>query len=130
MMRLDSQILAGSEAFRADRAALEAQLAEHPQTCKGIISWSCIKAPSGAASLPWLVDRLMDEAGRGPSCGDRTGGRVGFENDLTRRNITIMTRSLLPRARMLRDGLPEAGRERNERAVGPRSGFEISRYRS
>lgn len=130
MMRLDSQILAGSEAFRADRAALEAQLAEHPQTCKGIISWSCIKAPSGAASLPWLVDRLMDEAGRGPSCGDRTGGRVGFENDLTRCNITIMTRNLLPLARMLRDGLPDEGRDRDERAVGTRFGFEAPQYRS
>jgi multimeric flavodoxin WrbA len=70
----------------------------------------------------------IGEAGPGPSYGDEdgAGGRVGFGNDFTQRNATIMTWNLMHMARMLRQagGLPREGNDRNAWAEGERFGFE------
>ncbi|MDA3920095.1 MAG: NAD(P)H-dependent oxidoreductase [Salinisphaera sp.] len=57
----------------------------------------------------------IGEAGPGPSFGDESDtGPVGFDNEFTRRNTTIMTWNLLHMARMLKDagGLPSHGNDR------------------
>jgi multimeric flavodoxin WrbA len=63
----------------------------------------------------------IGEAGPGPSYGDDDGkgGRVGFDNDFTRRNTTIMTWNLMHMARILKEagGLPQGG-QRPQRMVG------------
>lgn len=56
----------------------------------------------------------IGEAGPGPSYGDEKedgSGRVGFDNDFTRRNATFMTWNLMHMARMLKDagGIPAHG---------------------
>ena len=56
----------------------------------------------------------VGEAGPGPSFGDRKDdgeGRVGFDNDFTRRNTTFMTWNLMHLARILKDagGIPAWG---------------------
>lgn len=56
----------------------------------------------------------IGEAGPGPSYGDEKkdgSGRVGFDNDFTRRNTTFMTWNLMHMARMLKDagGIPAHG---------------------
>jgi multimeric flavodoxin WrbA len=70
----------------------------------------------------------IGEAGPGPSYGDEdgAGGRVGFGNDFTQRNTTIMTWNLMHMARMLKEagGLPREGNDRNAWAEGERFGFE------
>lgn len=69
----------------------------------------------------------IGEAGPGPSFGDDNGngGRVGFDNDFTRRNTTIMTWNLMHLARMLADGIPNRGNDRNSWAKGERFGFAL-----
>ena len=68
------------------------------------------------------------EAGPGPSYGDDDGkgGRVGFDNDFTRRNTTIMTWNLMHLAAMIRDagGIPNRGNDRNAWKAGESFGFE------
>ncbi len=70
----------------------------------------------------------IGEAGPGPSYGDEKsgGGRVGFDNDFTQRNTTIMTWNCLHLARMLKeaDGIPNTGNDRNAWKDGERFGFE------
>lgn len=70
----------------------------------------------------------IGEAGPGPSYGDDDGkgGRVGFDNDFTRRNTTIMTWNLMHLAAMIRDagGIPNRGNDRNAWKAGERFGFE------
>jgi multimeric flavodoxin WrbA len=71
----------------------------------------------------------IGEAGPGPSYGDEKegGGRVGFDNDFTKRNTTIMTWNLLHLARMLKGagGYPSEGNDRNAWKEGERFGFEL-----
>ncbi len=69
----------------------------------------------------------IGEAGPGPSFGDDdgAGGRIGFDNDFTRRNTTIMTWNLMHLARMLAGGIPNRGNDRNAWAEGERFGFAL-----
>ena len=78
------------------------------------------------ADAGWVGD-----AGPGPSYGDEQedGSRVGFDNDFTKRNITIMTWNLLHLARMLRGGIPAEGNDRNAWERGNRFGFHNPEYR-
>ena len=70
----------------------------------------------------------IGEAGPGPSYGDENdaGGRVGFDNNFTQRNTTIMTWNLMHLAAMLKraGGLPNEGNDRNAWKAGTRFGFE------
>lgn len=71
----------------------------------------------------------IGEAGPGPSYGD---DGVGFDNDFTQRNTTIMTWNLMHMARMLKDagGLPNHGNDRNAWKAGSRFDYENPEYRS
>jgi multimeric flavodoxin WrbA len=70
----------------------------------------------------------IGEAGPGPSYGDKIegGGRVGFDNDFTQRNATIMTWNCMHLARMLKEagGIPNEGNDREAWKTGERFGFE------
>ncbi|MBU3000652.1 NAD(P)H-dependent oxidoreductase [Roseovarius nubinhibens] len=76
----------------------------------------------------------IGEAGPGPSYGDEKedGTRVGFDNEFTQRNTTIMTWNLIHLARMLKDagGYPNQGNDRKAWDAGARFGFENPEYRS
>lgn len=76
----------------------------------------------------------IGEAGPGPSYGDEKedGSRVGFDNEFTQRNTTIMTWNLIHLARMLKDagGYPNQGNDRKAWDAGARFGFENPEYRS
>ncbi|MGJ8618376.1 MAG: flavodoxin family protein [Sulfitobacter sp.] len=76
----------------------------------------------------------IGEAGPGPSYGDEKegGGHVGFDNEFTQRNTTIMTWNLMHLARMLKaaGGYPNQGNDRNAWDAGARFGFENPEYRS
>lgn len=69
----------------------------------------------------------IGEVGPGPSYGDarESGGRVGFDNDFTQRNTTIMTWNCLHLARLLKaaGGIPNEGNDRNAWQAGERFGF-------
>jgi len=73
----------------------------------------------------------IGEAGPGPSYGDEMdgGGRVGFDNDFTQRNTTIMTWNCMHLARMLKGagGIPNQGNNREAWKAGERFGFENPR---
>lgn len=70
----------------------------------------------------------IGEAGPGPSYGDEKdgGGYVGFDNDFTQRNTTIMTWNCIHLARMLKasSGIPNQGNDREAWKNGERFGFE------
>lgn len=70
----------------------------------------------------------IGEAGPGPSYGDDSedGGRVGFDNDFTQRNTTIMTWNCMHLARMLKaaGGIPNEGNDRKAWQAGQRFDFE------
>lgn len=70
----------------------------------------------------------IGEAGPGASYGDEIegGGRVGFDNDFTQRNATIMTWNCMHLARMLKEagGIPSEGNDREAWKAGERFGFE------
>ncbi len=70
----------------------------------------------------------IGEAGPGPSYGDVKdgGGRVGFDNEFTQRNTTIMTWNCMHLARMLKEsgGIPNDGNNRKAWEAGERFGFE------
>lgn len=75
----------------------------------------------------------IGEAGPGPSYGDEIDGRpVGFDNDFTQRNTTIMTWNLLHMARLLRDagGLPHHGNDRTAWKAGCRFDYENPEHRA
>ena len=75
----------------------------------------------------------IGEAGPGPSYGDEVdGARVGFDNDFTRRNTTIMTWNLMHLAKMLQDagGYPDEGNNRRAFEAGCRFDYENPDYRS
>lgn len=69
----------------------------------------------------------IGEAGPGASYGDPQddGGHVGFDNDFTQRNTTIMTWNCMHLARLLKDagGIPNEGNDRNAWKAGERFGF-------
>lgn len=69
----------------------------------------------------------IGEAGPGPSYGDEKddGGFVGFDNEFTQRNTTIMTWNCLHLAKILKDagGIPNEGNDRNAWQAGERFGF-------
>mgnify|MGYP002624198618 FL=1 len=75
----------------------------------------------------------IGEAGPGPSYGDEQddGEPVGFDNDFTQRNTTIMTWNLMHVARMLKDagGLPNHGNNREAWKAGCRFDYENPDYR-
>ena len=56
----------------------------------------------------------IGEAGPGPSYGDpkEDGTKVGFDNDFTARNATIMAWNLMHMAHLLRDGISNHGNDR------------------
>lgn len=70
----------------------------------------------------------IGEAGPGPSYGDQAAGgqRIGFDNEFTQRNATIMTWNCLHLARMLKQagGIPNRGNDRNAWQAGQRFGFQ------
>ncbi|WP_323763394.1 flavodoxin family protein [Marinovum sp.] len=76
----------------------------------------------------------IGEAGPGPSYGDAQEGDapVGFDNDFTRRNTTIMTWNLMHAARMLHDagGYPNEGNDRKAFEAGCRFDYENPDYRA
>jgi len=75
----------------------------------------------------------IGEAGPGPSYGDEAedGGRVGLDNEFTKRNATFMTWNLLHLARLLKDagGVPAYGNQKSAWADGERFGYENPEYR-
>lgn len=74
----------------------------------------------------------IGEAGPGPSYGDAAeGGRIGFDNDFTQRNTTIMAWNLMHLAAILRDadGYPNEGNDRNAWKQGERFGFANPEHR-
>jgi len=75
----------------------------------------------------------IGEAGPGPSYGDDAdGGPVGFDNDFTRRNTTIMTWNLMHLARILKSagGYPKEGNDRRAFEAGCRFDYENPDYRA
>ena len=76
----------------------------------------------------------IGEAGPGPSYGDDdgNGGGVGFDNDFTQRNTTIMTWNLMHLARMLKDagGISNHGNDRNAWKAGCRFDYENPEHRA
>ena len=74
----------------------------------------------------------IGEAGPGPSYGDESdNGPVGFDNEFTQRNTTIMTWNMLHLARMFKDagGIPSYGNDRNAWDDGNKFGHENPEYR-
>jgi hypothetical protein len=71
----------------------------------------------------------IGEAGPGASYGD---DGLGFDNDFTQRNTTIMSWNLMHMARMLKaaGGLPNHGNDRNAWKAGCRFDYENPEYRS
>lgn len=71
----------------------------------------------------------IGEAGPGPSYGD---DGIGFDNDFTQRNTTIMTWNLMHMARLLKDadGLPNQGNDRKAWKAGSRFDYENPEYRT
>lgn len=69
----------------------------------------------------------IGEAGPGPSYGDKAedGSLIGFDNDFTQRNTTIMTWNCIHLAAMLKDagGIPNFGNDRNAWKKGERFHF-------
>jgi multimeric flavodoxin WrbA len=76
----------------------------------------------------------IGEAGPGPSYGDEMedGSRVGFDNDFTQRNTTIMTWNLMHLAKILADagGYPNHGNDRNAWKAGCRFDHENPEHRA
>lgn len=74
----------------------------------------------------------IGEAGPGPSYGDAKddGSRVGFDNEFTQRNATIMTWNLMHLALMLKDGIPNHGNDREAWKAGCRFDYENPDYRT
>jgi multimeric flavodoxin WrbA len=75
----------------------------------------------------------IGEAGPGPSYGDEVDGApVGFDNDFTQRNTTIMSWNLMYLAKMLADagGYPNHGNDRNAWAAGCRFDYDNPDYRA
>ncbi len=75
----------------------------------------------------------IGEAGPGPSYGDEVNGRpIGFDNDFTQRNTTIMTWNLMHLARLLKDagGISSHGNDRKAWKAGCRFDYENPEHRA
>jgi multimeric flavodoxin WrbA len=74
----------------------------------------------------------IGEAGPGPSYGDDKddGTKVGFDNDFTKRNMTIMSWNLMHIAQMLRGGIPNDGNNRRTLKDGIDVNHSNPEYRS
>lgn len=76
----------------------------------------------------------IGEAGPGPSYGDELedGRRVGFDNEFTQRNTTIMTWNLMHLARMLKDagGISSHGNDRRAWQAGCRFDYDNPEHRA
>ena len=76
----------------------------------------------------------IGEAGPGPSYGDEDddGSRVGFDNDFTQRNTTIMTWNLMHVAKLLKEsgGISSHGNDRNAWKAGCRFDYENPEHRA
>jgi len=74
----------------------------------------------------------IGEAGPGPSYGDDKddGTKIGFENDFTKRNMTIMTWNLMHLAKLLKGGIPNEGNDRRKLKSGVSLDHENPEYRS
>jgi multimeric flavodoxin WrbA len=76
----------------------------------------------------------IGEAGPGPSYGDEAedGSRVGFDNEFTQRNTTIMTWNLMHLARMLAEagGYSNHGNDRRAWKAGCRFDYENPEHRA
>lgn len=89
-------------------------------------SMTCLYALQhvGYAIPPQADCGWIGEAGPGPSYGDALpgGGRAGFDNDFTKRNLTFMTWNLMHLAKILKDadGLPAHGNQPARWADGER----------
>ena len=79
------------------------------------------------ACIALALSTVLGEIGPGPSYADprEDADPVGFDNDFTRRNATIMSWNLMHLAGMLRSagGLPTYGNDRNALADGERFGY-------
>jgi len=88
----------------------------------------------GIKHAAMTIGYAMREAGPGPSYGDKQddGSHVGFDNEFTQRNTTIMTWNLMHLAHMLKQagGYPKQGNDRNAWDAGARFGYENPEYRS
>lgn len=86
----------------------------------------CVIPPQADAG--WI-----GEVGPGPSYGDEDdkGGRYGFDNDFTNRNLTFMTWNLMHLAQLLKKagGIPAYGNQRTEWDGGARFDFANPEYR-
>jgi multimeric flavodoxin WrbA len=76
----------------------------------------------------------IGEAGPGPSYGDERpdGSRVGFDNEFTQRNTTIMTWNLMHLARILENagGIPNHGNDREKWKAGCRFDYDNPEHRA
>jgi multimeric flavodoxin WrbA len=76
----------------------------------------------------------VGEAGPGPSYGDEQedGARVGFDNEFTKRNTTIMSWNLIHLARILKQagGIPNHGNDRTAWEAGCRFDHENPEHRA
>lgn len=76
----------------------------------------------------------IGEAGPGPSYGDTRddGSHVGFDNDFTKRNTTIMAWNLMHLAQILKDagGIPNHGNDRSAWKAGCRFDHENPEHRA
>jgi len=85
-------------------------------------------------SIPPQADAgWIGEAGPGASYGDDDGqgGKAGFDNDFTNRNVTFMTWNLMHLAKILKDngGIPAQGNQRSQWDAGARFDFANPEYR-
>ena len=76
----------------------------------------------------------IGEAGPGPSYGDKTEDKnkppIGYDNEFTKRNTTIMTWNLMHMARLLKDNpISKEGNDRNAWDAGCHFDHENPEYR-
>ncbi|GAB5464836.1 MAG: NAD(P)H-dependent oxidoreductase [Candidatus Kapaibacteriales bacterium] len=76
----------------------------------------------GFAIPPQADTSWLGEVGPGPSYGEE--GRVGLDNEFTKRNTTILTYNLIHFARMLKDGIPNKGNDTEAWENGERWAFK------
>ncbi len=87
----------------------------------------------GYAIPPQADAGWIGEAGPGPSYGDDDGkgGKIGLDNDFTKRNTTFMTWNLMHFAKLLKanGGIPAHGNQRSEWDQGMRFDYMNPEYR-
>lgn len=85
-------------------------------------------------SIPPQADAgWIGEVGPGPSYGDddKKGGKIGFDNDFTKRNLTFMSYNLMHLAKILKEnnGFPSGGNDRKQWDDGNHFGYENPEYK-